>query len=143
MADGIDRINTYVLMNHTESDLRFLGGWRVWLPPSQGYGGLWGGEDEIPMTKRQAPIHKNLVRYTSSSRWIWPICFLVALGINGCDYGKINSHVISAEANTTPVLQVRLNDQVLNIKLSNFGKTVIRVDRELVFLLDVFPVSPD
>lgn len=51
------------------------------------------------------------------------------------------SNVISGENYTTANLEVAMQETTLSVKLSNVGKRQICVDRELIFLSTITPVS--
>lgn len=68
----------------------------------------------------------------------------LSLGLGGCtSVHTSRSNVTSVKTDTTASLHVALKGATLTVTLLNVGKKAIRVDREMVFLLAIVPVSAE
>jgi len=69
----------------------------------------------------------------------------LSLGLGGCTSAQQmeRPNLTSVATNATASLHVAMKGATLTVKLLNVGKRAIRVDRELVFLFEIVPVSAE
>lgn len=84
----------------------------------------------------------------NESRVNWLAMTLAAwIGLGGCMHGQGTREEWACDANEnangTAMLSATCNDSELTVSLRNTGKKPILVDRELVFLLSIWPLAQD